>query len=87
MGFSAMDDKEFSERAEIYRQQKTQTGNATIRVGKNMLARTHACLIPWEALDSLSAKESAITGKPIDYKAMDTDNIMAIPQLLQATEE
>ena len=87
MGFSAMDDKEFSERTEIYRQQKTQTGNATIRVGKNMLARTHACLIPWEALDSLSAKESAITGKPIDYKAMDTDNIMAIPQLLQATEE
>ena len=81
MGFTPMDDAEFAERAELYRQ-----GNP-IRIGKNMFGKTHACLVPWEALDDLSAKENAITGKDVDYKAMDTDNILAIPQLLQATEE
>lgn len=86
MGFSTMDDKEFAERAETYRRQKDNGGKPAIRIGKNMPGRTHACLIPWEDLDNLSAKESAITGKDIDYKAMDTDNVMTIPQLLQATE-
>ena len=82
MGFTAMDDNEFSQRAELYFQQKEQEGSSAIRIGKNMLNRTHACLIPWEKLDDLSAKESAITGKNIDYKAMDTDNVMAVPQIL-----
>ena len=48
---------------------------------------THACLISWEDLNALSAKESAITGKEIDYQAMDTDNVLAVPQLLQAATE
>ena len=80
MGFRPMTDGEFDERAEAYRQGKA------IRIGKNMADRTHACLIPWDALDALSAKECAITGKTIDYKAMDTDNVMAIPQLLHTNE-
>lgn len=81
MGFSSMTDAEFDERAEAYRQGKA------IRIGKNMVGRTHACLIPWDALDALSQKESAITGKSVDYKAMDTDNVLAIPQLLQTAKE
>lgn len=87
MGFTAMNDNEFSERAKLYSRQKELDGSSTIRIGKNMLNRTHACLIPWEKLDDLSAKESAITGKDIDYKAMDTDNIMAVPQLLQIAKK
>ncbi len=87
MGFSPMDEAEYADRTEIYLKQKEQDGKATIRIGKNMSGRTHACLIPWEELDALSAKETAITGKNVDYKQMDTDNIMAIPQLLQANEE
>ena len=87
MGFSAMDDAEFTARTNIYNEQKNTNGNPTIRIGKNMSGKTHACLIPWEELDTLSAKETAITGKKIDYKAMDTDNVLAVPQLLQATEE
>lgn len=81
MGFTAMTDAEFAERAEMFRKQPT------IRIGKNMVDRTHACLIPWEELDALSTKENAITGKQLDYKAMDTDNIMTIPQILQAVEQ
>lgn len=86
MGFLPMDDTEFDARADIYRKQITQDGKATIRIGKNMIARTHACLIPWEKLDSLSKKESEITGNFIDYKAMDTNNVIAIPQLIQINE-
>ena len=87
MGFSTMDRHEFLERANLYSQQKEQGLIPTIRIGKNMLHKTHACLIPWEELDGLSAEESAITGKQIDYKAMDTDNVMAVPLLLQAANE
>lgn len=85
MGFTPMTDFEFNERAEIYQKQKEE-GCPTIRIGKNMQSRTHACLIPWDALDSLSAKENAITGKSVDYKAMDTDNVLEIPQLLYKNE-
>ena len=87
MGFSPMDDQEYAERAKEYLRQKEETGKPTIRIGKNMAGRTHACLIPWAGLDALSAKETAITGKAVDYKAMDTDNILSVPSLLQAPEE
>ena len=87
MGFSPMTPEEYSERADIYCRQKAQEGKATIRIGKNMHNKTHACLICWEDLNALSAKESAITGKEIDYQAMDTDNVLAVPQLLQAATE
>ena len=80
MGFSPMTDAEFHDRTEAYRQ------GESIRIGKNMAGRTHACLIPWDELDALSEKEAAITGKRVDYKARDTDNIMAIPQLFHTNE-
>ena len=84
MGFSPMDNEEFAARADIYRQQLAKDGVAKIRIGKNMTGRTHACLVKWDELDLLSLKEEAITGKYVDYKAMDTENVLAIPQLLQA---
>lgn len=86
MGFSTMDDAEFDERANIYQNQILQDGKATIRIGKNMISRTHACLISWEELDKLSKKESSIVGKEINYKKMDTNNIMSIPQILKIDE-
>lgn len=82
MGFSAMTDEEFQARAQAYRQQ-LENGQATIRIGKNMTGRTHACLVPWEALDALSEKEAAVTGNYVNYKALDTDNVLSIPQLLK----
>ena len=82
MGYSPMTDTEFSERAELYLQQK-QSGKPLIRISKNTVNRTHACLIPWEELDNLSVMESGITGNRVNYKAMDTDNVLAIPELLK----
>lgn len=86
MGFSPMTEEEFDRRAEIYRRQKEQDGKAAIRIGKDMIHRTHVCLVEWDALDALSAKESAITGKQIDYKVMDTQNVLAVPELLRAAK-
>ena len=56
------------------------------RVCKNSEAMTHACLVPWEDLDALSARESEITGVRVDYKAMDRNNVLAVPDILRAAE-
>lgn len=83
MGFSPMTAEEYSTRAAIYLQQ-TVAGEKPLRIGKDMCRRTHACLTDWEGLDALSAQESRLTGRTVNYKAMDTENIRLIPELLQA---
>lgn len=84
MGFHPMDDETLSQRGEIYLQQLQEQGKATIRIGKDMQKRLHACLVSWDELDALAEKESAYTGKRVDYKAMDTDNVLALEKLLKA---
>ena len=55
-----------------------------IRLSKNAEERLHACLIPWDSLDELSARESAVTGRPVDYKQTDINNVLALPQILRS---
>lgn len=86
MGFLPMTREEFDDRTRQYRQQ-AKTGKPSVRIGKNMAGKTHACLIPWDDLDELSRRENAITGKNLDYKQMDRENVLAIPALLQAQKE
>ncbi len=86
MGFNTMTDAEFQSRAAEYQRQVAIDGKATIRIAKNMAGRTHACLVSWEALKDLSEKEAAITGQYTDYQHMDTENVLALPQLLRAAE-
>lgn len=86
MGFQAMTEAEFESRARAYREEVARTGSSRIRIGKNMQARTHACLIPWEALDALSARETAVTGREVDYKEMDRNNVRAVADMLRAME-
>ena len=57
------------------------------RIGKDMEARIHSCLIPWDALDELSARENAITGGSLDYKQMDKNNVLEIPLVLRLRKE
>jgi hypothetical protein len=83
MGFMPMSEEEFSTRAEIYQEQLRRDGKAAIRIGKNMKAKTHACLVDWGDLDSLSQKENQYTNRNIDYKKMDTDNVLIVPKLLK----
>lgn len=84
MGFAAMTEEEFDRRADEYRRQLEETGKPQIRIAKNMSGRTHACLVSWEDLVKLSEKESAITGQQKDYQILDTQNVLAVPQLLKA---
>lgn len=87
MGFRAMPPEEFDRRAEIYRRELAETGTGSIRIGKDLARRIHACLVPWEELDNLSARENAVTGKSIDYKEMDRNNVRAIPDVLRAMKD
>lgn len=87
MGFAPMDDETFQERAAIYHKQKKAGVEHLIRITKDMPGRIHACLIDWDALDELSAAEEAVTGKHVDYKQSDYNNILAIPDMLRAAQE
>lgn len=81
MGYRPMGEAEFAERAARYR-----AGEA-IRLSKNAAGMTHACLTPWEQLDALSARENAVTGGHVDYKAMDVDNVLALTRVARAELE
>ena len=69
---------EWTRRAEVYKEEVAQTGTGRIRIGKNLEQRLHGCLIDWDDLDELSKRENAVTGKNVDYKQMDRNNILAI---------
>ena len=82
MGYSPMSSEEFNERADIYRK-SNKKGLTGIRLSKDAVNRTHACLIPWEELDALSEKENAVTGRDVDYKQYDINNVLIIPEILR----
>lgn len=87
MGFTPMTDTEFDSRVREYQHQLAQYGSASIRISKNMAQRTHACLVSWDELDTLSRKENSITGKNQDYKDLDRANVLAIPKMLEMSKE
>ena len=77
MGYTPMSEAEFTSRCERYRR-----GEIT-RIAKNADDLTHACLVPWEQLDALSQRENAVTGGQVDYKTMDRNNVLAVPDILR----
>ena len=85
MGYSPMSSEKFDERAEAYRKSMAE-GLPGIRLSKDSENRTHACLIPWEELDGLSEKERSVTGRDVDYKQYDVNNVLIIPEILKQRE-
>ena len=85
MGYSPMSSGEFDERADIYRKH-TEKGLPGIRLSKDSENRTHACLIPWNELDDLSKKESSVTGREVNYKQYDINNVLIIPEIFKQRE-
>jgi len=83
MGFSPMDAEEFTLRAAQYRREMEQNGKSSVRVSRDLEKRRHACLVSWDELDELSRKENAATGKNLDYKAMDLENVQNVPASLR----
>lgn len=82
-GYSTMSEAEFLRNTEQYMHCR-EKGLPLPRITKNTEMRTHACLIPYDELDKLSERENAVTGKNTDYKQLDIDNVMMIPDILRA---
>ncbi|MCR5557471.1 MAG: hypothetical protein K6F75_07950 [Butyrivibrio sp.] len=78
MGYSTMSDEEKDKRAEMYKQ------DGKTRITKDPANKLHACLIPWDDLDELSDYENAITGRNVDYKQSDRDNIITVKKILMS---
>ena len=83
MGYATMPPHVWQARADAYAAQVATHGYADLRIGKDPVRRLHACIIPWDGLDALSERENAVTGGHVDYKAMDRDNVLALPALLR----
>ena len=84
MGFRTMTKEEFDQRSQTYLKEKAENPKTKYRISKDVPARIHRCLIPWDDLDILSRDENAVTGGNVDYKQMDRDNVTMLPQLLKA---
>ncbi len=87
MGYRRMPEEVFRERAQARMEEIRVRGSSAIRPAKDTEKRLHACLIPWESLDALSALEGTLTDRRPDYKQMDTDNLLMIPVLLREQEK
>ncbi len=86
MGYTAMPEEEFEKNAAEYSRCKAAGIPCDLKIGKNTRERKHACLVPWEELDALSEREHEATGRVLDYKQMDINNVLALPALLKAEE-
>ena len=84
MGYAPMSKKEF--KANVSAFERLRAEGKSMRISKNALARTHACLVPWDELDRLSERENAVTGRNVNYKQLDINNVLALPRLLQKEE-
>ncbi len=86
-GYHPMTPEEWYDRAAIYRAEAAEKGSSRFRISKNAPGKTHACLVSWEALPELDEREAAVTGRNPNYRQLDINNILAIPELLRAKAE
>lgn len=87
MGFRPMSETEYAQRIDRYRTEVHEKGASSLRIGKDMEKKKHACLTPWDQLDQRSAQENAVTGGHVDYKQMDRNNILVLPDILAVLRE
>lgn len=86
-GYRPMSREEFDANAETWARCRDEGVPCSIKIAKNQEKRLHACLIPWDELDELSERENRLTGRDIDYKQTDINNVLTLPKLLQAGEK
>ena len=83
MGYTPMKREQFEKNAAKWAQCKKEGVPCPIKISKDAKARRHACLVPWDELDALSVCENTLTGRDINYKQMDINNVLAVPKLLR----
>ena len=86
MGYSPMSREQLLARAAEIARCKEEGRPCTMQLTKDADERLHACLIPWEELDELALLEEQLTGRTVDYKRADINNVLTLPQILQASE-
>lgn len=84
MGFTPMSPEDHLARAKAKREEMDRLGSSRIKTTKDMVKFEHACLIPWAELDDLAARENAVTGGSVDFRQMDRNNVLALPEMLTA---
>lgn len=82
-GYRAMTEDEFEKNAERYRQGVREGKPANPRISKDSERRIHACLIPYDKLDELSEREKKVTGRNVNYRQSDINNVLIIPRILR----
>ena len=82
-----MSEEVFNENAQNYLRCTQEGIPCSPKIGKDAEKRLHACLVPYEKLDQVSERENAVTGRNVDYKQYDINNVMIIPDILKAREE
>lgn len=87
MGYMPMTPEQFEANAETWARLQKEGSTKKIKIAKDTQARRHACLIPWSDLDELSERENSLTGRNVDYKQLDINNVLELPHLLQVREE
>ena len=85
-GYVPMSRQQLESNAREWAKARAEGRESNIRITKDTRRRLHACLIPWEELDELSARETAITGRAVDYKQINRNNVLALPALMGAQE-
>ncbi|MBO4872292.1 MAG: hypothetical protein J5496_02635 [Lachnospiraceae bacterium] len=83
MGYRAMPENVFAERAARYRREMEEKGSSRFRAAKDTEKKLHACLIPWQELPVLDRWEKELTGRNVNYQQLDLENVLLIPELLR----
>ena len=81
MGYQSMSAEERERRVELYKKDNS------VRILKDVEHKIHGCLVTWDELDALSDFENAITGKNLDYKQMDRENVKAVCGIISRMEQ
>ena len=76
MGYQPMTKKQIDERVRLYQK------DSSVRILKDVEHKRHGCLVPWNDLDELSDFENSYTGKNVDYKQMDRENVKAVCKII-----
>ena len=83
-GYAPMPEAVYAQRLAEWARLSAQGKEPGFAPGKDPRRRLHACLVPWEALDALSERESAVTGRRVDYKQLDRNNVLTLARVLAA---
>lgn len=86
-GYRPMPNEVWNERCNQYKKEVAEKGSSRLKIPKDDVNRLHACLIPWDELDELTDKYNAVTGKNIDYKQMDRNNVLMMQTLLRICQK